>query len=218
MSLRLRAGLSWCLCGGRSVFLDLARDRYFCLPHASDAAFQAWAAGEALSGSALDGLVAHGVLANGEGAGRGPTACSPALRDLAEERPVRAGIRDVIAAAACQLRARASLTRTPVAVLLARLAASRSAKAHDRQPNEARAREVACAFRDVAMGLRAENQCLPRAIAARWMCDWREFDAALMFGVRLDPFAAHSWVQAGDAVIVGDLEQVRLFTPILVVP
>ena len=81
-----------------------------------------------------------------------------------------------------------------------------------------RARAVADAFRAAATVLRAEDQCLPRAIAARWMCDRYKLDAALVFGVRLDPFAAHSWVQVGDAVIVGDLEQVRLFTPILVVP
>jgi hypothetical protein len=218
MSLRLRAGLSWCLCDGRSVFLDLARDRYFCLPHESERIFQAWAAGEAVSMPALDRLVAGGLLAGGEAGSREPAACPPALRDLAEERPGRARALDVAAAAAGQLHARFSLRRTPVAILLARLAAARSAQSHDRHPNEGRAREVARAFRNAAMVLRAEDQCLPRAIAARWLCDRRKLDAALVLGVRLDPFAAHSWVQAGDAVIVGDLEQIRLFTPILVVP
>lgn len=218
MSLRLRAGLSWCLCGERSVFLDLAHDRYFCLPHESDSAFQAWATGEAVCTSALDRLVAGRILATGKGSGRGPAASPPALRDFAEERPGRARSLDVIAAAADQLHARFSLRRTPVAILLARLAATRSAQSHDRHPNEARAWEVARAFRAAAVVLRAEDQCLPRAIAARWLCDRRKLDAALVLGVRLDPFAAHSWVQAGDAVIVGDLEQVRLFTPILVVP
>lgn len=222
MSLRLRAGLSWCPCGGRSVFLDLARDRYFCLPRDSDRAFQAWAAGEAACASALDRLVARGVLAGGEGGSRGPAACPPALRDLAQEPPGRMRALGVMAAAAGQLHARASLRRVPVAILLARIAAARSAKlvgpVRDPVSDEARARAIADAFRAAATVLRAEDQCLPRAIAARWMCDWYKLDAALVFGVRLDPFAAHSWVQACDAVIVGDLEQVRLFTPILVVP
>jgi hypothetical protein len=222
MPLRLRAGLSWCLCGGRSVFLDLARDRYFCLPHADDRAFRAWAAGETPSVPALERLLARGILASGEGAGRGPATCPPALRDLAEARQGRPPAPRVIAAAAGQLRARLSLRRTPVGVLLARIAAARSAqaagRARDPVPDEARARAVAGAFRGAAMVLRAEDQCLPRAVAARWMCDRYRLDAALVLGVRLDPFAAHSWVQAGDAVIVGDLEQVRLFTPILVVP
>lgn len=222
MSLRLRAGLSWCPCGGRSVFLDLARDRYFRLPHDSDCAFQAWVAGEAVSASALDRLVARGVLASGEGAGRGPATCPPALRDLAEERPGRVRALGTLAAAADQLRARISLRRVPVAVLLARIAAARSARAGDHVDDpisyEAEARAVAGAFRAAATVLRVQDQCLPRAIAARWMCDRRKLDAALVLGVRLDPFAAHSWVQAGDAVIVGDLEQARLYTPILVVP
>lgn len=222
MPLRLRAGLSWCLCGGRSVFLDLARDRYFCLPQDSDAAFQAWAAGDALSAPALDRLVVRGVLTSGEGASRGPATCPPALRDLAEESSERAGALGTLAAAAGQLHARFALRRMPVAILLARIAAARRARVghrvHDPISSEACARAVAGAFRAAAMVLRAEDRCFPRAIAARWMCDRRKLDAALVLGVRLDPFAAHSWIQAGDAVIVGDLEQVRLYTPILVVP
>jgi hypothetical protein len=34
----------------------------------------------------------------------------------------------------------------------------------------------------------------------------------------MEPFAAHCWVQWGDAVIVGDLEHSRMFTPILALP
>jgi hypothetical protein len=35
--------------------------------------------------------------------------------------------------------------------------------------------------------------------------------------VRTNPFAAHAWVQIDEEVLVGDFEQVRLFTPILAV-
>jgi hypothetical protein len=31
------------------------------------------------------------------------------------------------------------------------------------------------------------------------------------------PFAAHCWVQLGDAVLIGGYEQARLYTPILVI-
>jgi hypothetical protein len=34
-------------------------------------------------------------------------------------------------------------------------------------------------------------------------------------GVRIEPWAAHSWVQAGEYVLDGTPEQVRFFTPIL---
>jgi len=36
----------------------------------------------------------------------------------------------------------------------------------------------------------------------------------LVFGVRANPFRAHAWVQLEDKVLIGDYEQVRLFTPI----
>jgi hypothetical protein len=38
-----------------------------------------------------------------------------------------------------------------------------------------------------------------------------------VMGVKVDPWAAHSWVQSGEYVLDGTPEQVRFFTPILVV-
>lgn len=217
MSLRLRAGLSWCTWGDRAVFLNLARDRYFVLPDLADSAFRAWAAGAAIPESALDQLVAAGVLVAGEGADRGPASFPPALRDLAGDVPCRSRLVDIASAAAGQLRARHSLRRTPVAILLGRIA-EREGRGSARATEETGLHRVACAFASLTIVLSADDQCLPRALAARRMCDRRGLAAALVLGVRLDPFAAHSWVQAEDAVVVGDLEQVRLFTPILVVP
>jgi len=221
MSLRLRAGLSWCICGDRAVFLDLARDRYFMLPERSDPAYRAWAAGEVAEPSALDRLVSAGILVGGEGDSedprRGPTTCPPARRDLASVASSRTRPGDLASAGIEQLRARLALRRTPVAILLARIAAGCTGRLVS-DPDDSGLRRIAAAFEALTKILRAEDECLPRAIAARWMCDRRNLAATLVLGVRLDPFSAHSWVQAGDAVIVGDLEQVRLFTPVLVVP
>jgi hypothetical protein len=221
MSLRLRAGLSWCICGNRAVFLDLARDRYFMLPERSDPAYRAWAAGEAAEPSALDRLVSAGILVTGkdenEDPGRRPATCLPARRDLASVASGRMPPGDVITAGFGQLHARLSLRRTPVAILLARIAAGCTGRLVP-DPDDSGLRRIATAFEALTKIFRAEDECLPRAIAARRMCDRRNLAATLVLGVRLDPFSAHSWVQAGDAVIVGDLEQVRLFTPILVLP
>jgi len=218
MSLRLRAGLSWCLSGGQSVFLDLARDRYFCLPPETDRAFRRWVAGEAISPVERDRLVAASVLMPGERAGHSATFCPPALRDLGLERSGEVHPLDVMMAAASQLRARFSLWRAPIARLVSHLAAGRPAVPLGPDRAAVGLRCVALAFRAATLLLRAQDQCLPRAIAARRLCARHGLEASLVFGVRLDPFTAHSWVQAGDAVVVGDLEQVRLFTPILVVP
>lgn len=217
MPLRLRAGLSWCICSGRAVFLDLARDRYFVLPEDLDPAFRAWAADGSVSQPWVGRMLSNGLLVEEEGSAQAPATCPPAVRDLAQtERAGALRLTDVVAAGVTQLQARLALCSMPLEQILTRMANRKSAQSPGGcggQPVR-----IANAFRSLAIVLRAEDQCLPRAIATKWMCDRRAFDSALVFGVRLYPFAAHSWVQAGDAVVVGDIEQVQLFTPILVVP
>lgn len=217
MPLVLRPGLSWCLCAEQVVFLDLARDRYFCLPEALGEDFQHWASGEALGHAEQEALVAAGLLEPGEGEPLAATRYQSARRDLAIEHKDIANPVDVLIAAAGQLRARRWLRRRQlldIAASLAQCRAPRQGKPND----ETRLHEIARAFLISAALVRAADQCLPRAIAAYRLCLRHGIDAAMIFGVRLHPFAAHSWVQVGDAVVVGDLEQVRLYAPILVLP
>jgi hypothetical protein len=213
MSLPSHANISWCRCAGQAVFLDLEGDRYFCLPEPLDATFQRWDAGEAIDRDAQAALVAAGVA--GADPTQRPQAVSfpVATRDLAHSGLGRAAW---ISAQAMfgQLRAKHWLRRRPLAkILQERLTPAAPAT---RSPDEASLQAIAGAFVTSAIVLRAADQCLPRAIAAARLCWRRRLDAALILGVRLHPFAAHSWVQSGDAVVVGDLEQVRLYTPILV--
>lgn len=211
----LRADTSWCRCNGQAVFLDLAHDRYFRLTDALDQSFQRWSAGEPITAAELEQLVESGVLARGEGGAMAATIHPPARRDLAHARPHRQTLADIASAVALQLRARYALARMPLARIVAGLEAHHEGRGG--RPDEARLRRVAGAFVASAALLRAHDQCLPRAIAARRLCNRLGQAAALVFGVRIDPFAAHSWVQSGDAVIVGDLETVRLYTPILAI-
>lgn len=216
MSLVLRSGLSWCICTHQAVFLDLPRDRYFCLPETLDGAFRRWAAGELIDPADHELLTGCGVLGPGDGGCTMPVCHPPAIHDLAIDCASRGSIRDVLAAIVGQIRARWWLKRRPLAGIVSRLT-TKPPNASSRAQGETRLRQIAAAFATSAMLLRAADQCLPRAIAAWRLCRRHGQDVALIFGVRLNPFAAHSWVQSGDAVIVGDLEQVRLYTPILVI-
>ncbi len=214
MSLASHTSVSWCRCAGQAVFLDLEGDRYFCLPEPLDAIFQCWAAGEAIDRDAHAALVAAGV-AGADPVQRPQGASFPiATRDLAHAGPGRATWISAQAIAG-QLRAKHWLRRRPLANILRRIPTPAVPAA--RPLDEASLQTIAGAFATSAMILRVADQCLPRAIAAARLCWHRGLDAALILGVRLHPFAAHSWVQSGDAVVVGDLEQVRLYTPILVV-
>jgi hypothetical protein len=214
MSVSLRAGVSWCLCSRHAVFLDLPRDRYFCLPEPLDLIFQRWAADEPPDAAARDALIAAGVAE--PGAGSSPVAADfpTATRDLANG--VQGGsLRTALRAIFGQLQARRWVKRRSLASIMTDIASA--ARRAGRPRDEAVLRRIAGAFATSGMLLRAADQCLPRAIAAARLCRHHGQDVALILGVRLNPFAAHSWVQSGDAVVVGDLEQVRLYTPILVV-
>jgi hypothetical protein len=215
MQLILRAGVSWCICARQAVFLDLTHDRYFCLPEALDRIFQGWVDGKTLDPAACAALMAAGVAEAGSGGLPVAARHSSPTRDLASGTRGRS-VRDVVAAIAGQLFARRRLKRRCLASIVANDLAARAARPHDSR-DETVLRRIAGAFVMSAMLLRAADQCLPRAIAAGRLCQSLGQDSALIFGVRLNPFAAHSWVQSGDAVVVGDLEQVRLYTPILVV-
>lgn len=213
MQLRLRPGLSWCLCNGRAVFLDLAQDRYFCLDEARDALFRQWSAGE-LDGSPVIASQLVDILIAGRGETQ-PVEHVQAAVDLAESgRPVRA--MDVAIAIFTQRQMRRALDRDRLAALVT---PPRGPARSTRSPlNDAALERVAAAFHATAGIVTAVDQCLPRALAAHRMCHRWGAAAALVLGVRLAPFAAHAWVQADDKVVVGDLEQVRLYTPILVAP
>lgn len=60
------------------------------------------------------------------------------------------------------------------------------------------------------------DHCLPRSVwAAHCLLD-RGILPDLIFGVRLNPFSAHCWVQCGETVMNDRLDDVRNYTPILV--
>jgi len=216
----LSEDLSWCVCAGRAVFLDMPRNCYFCLADADDAAFRRWAAGEPVEPvpAALQRLVERGVLVRSEKtAGTLPAYVEPATRDLAVEGAGGARMSAALRAALDQMRIQWMLRRHPIAAIVRR---HHGPVAGWSGPGEAlaEARRIAGVLATTALLLGKADRCLPRALVARALCARRGLASMLVFGVRMEPFAAHCWVQWGDAVIVGDLEQSRMFTPILALP
>jgi hypothetical protein len=219
MRFTLSDGLSWCLCAGRAVFLDLPRDRYFCLPPGDDEAFRSWAANGAkgVPQAALERLAAKAVLSPGKQEHRLPAQIEAATRDLALLAGDRPRLADIGHALVAQLRARRAVRRRPLATSVRHLPHPAADRLAAEQDIAAQAHRIARVFEATALLLRKADQCLPRALAAQALCVRRGIPSALVFGVRLEPFSAHCWVQWEDAVIVGGLEEVRMFTPILVV-
>lgn len=220
MYYRLRDGLSWCLCGEQVVFLDLARDRYFRLSREDDRHFQNWSGKGCPNTESADRLVKARVLVLSESA-TPPAAMTqvpaPSI-DLADEAGPGARWIDVAQALVAQRRAHKLVRRGRLPEALAAIAADPSAATAPNPVADATVRKVAATFASTILGFHKVDQCLPRALAAQAMCRAANVLPTIVFGVRLEPFAAHCWLQWGPAVVVGDLEQARMFTPILAVP
>lgn len=222
MYYRLRDGLSWCLCGGHAVFLDLVHDRYFRLPREDDLLFQRWALSEADDGDRAERLVKARILVASlePSAPQGATSLEPPTSDIADEAGPGARWIDIVKALVAQRGARAIVKRGRLPQLVADLTRASHDPESDMLPSlaEMQIYRTAAAFASPILGFNKVDQCLPRAIAAQAMSRAFGVVPTLVFGVRLEPFAAHCWLQWGAKVVVGDLEQARMFTPILAVP
>jgi hypothetical protein len=218
--MKVRDGISWCLCSGRVVLLDLAADRYFRMAKDLEPALIAFASGErGPMGEPeqlrleLMGLLEEGTAAVLPPAGTGLAA--PA-RDLLDESVDGTGLAAAAGALLAQWRTKRALRRHGVAGLIRRIKLREPALP---SPDPVgRAAAIADAFDRSALIWRKTDRCLPRALALWSRCRADGIAATLVLGVRLDPFSAHSWVQLGEAVLVGDFEQARLHVPILVLP
>ena len=222
MGLMLRPGVSYCEVAGRLMFLDLEADRYFCLGRRAEAAFRAASTGPAAAGEqdeALLSLRQSGLLVSTSdehrlAACRGLAAAEASLlNDLRIGAPVRlkmAVLRDLAAA-------HFALRWQPLNVVLGRLAQQKSRATPRLSPGHATAQEVAAAFDWSSAIVRSHDRCLPRSIAVAHRLARCGISADLVVGVSLNPFAAHSWVQCGSALVNDRPDGVRHFTPILVI-
>lgn len=218
--MRLRSNVHWCDCEGRAVFLDLEADRYFCLSRTANEAFLRLAEGRMgpRDGERLEGMIARGILIE---------SCADSVieRPAFLERPTcdypagstgEVGLLHLAEALAAEIRAVSSLRRKPLREVLA-IAARRGTRAIASANRDRAVRTIIASSNAISLVTRTHNRCLARALAVHSMCRKRGIDPKLVLGVTGHPFAAHCWVQLGTAVLVGGFEQVRLYSPILVV-
>jgi hypothetical protein len=119
MELRLRNGLHHAMADGRTIFLDVDSDRYFCLPPDLDEAFRTFAgnAGKKdADGAQLSCLVQRGILVEGHAQETAPVR--PACRSAMEESSLGPGWVSTGAIAAAFLRERLRLRARPLASIL----------------------------------------------------------------------------------------------------
>lgn len=211
--IRLSSHASFGLVGDRPVFLDLKRDRYLTLEGDAALAFgrirtaQGWSREEDAAR-----LVATGLFETCEQAEPIAPARAPATRAQLElDGSTRAFIRDGLAVWRLLRRVNRELRRRPLLAILAdRLALPPS-------PNAASADEVAALarrFRRARQGAPITPRCLPDSLA---LWDWlraRGATCSIVFGVKLDPFGAHCWVQHGGTALNEAVDRAAEYTPV----
>ncbi len=216
MGYALRDGVSFCEVNAQLIFLDTRADRYFCLDALREAEFRALI--EKPGHQAVPPrLQDAGLLIETPGAGH-VAACPPAYAQASvfdDTQPLRLD-RPLLDALVRLALVRRSLRRGGLGRILHRLrrAKSRLPEFHDSAlPELAR---LARDFERTARLVRSHDQCLSRSIVLTQIALSRGLAADLVIGVRLNPFAAHSWVQAGSHVLNDRMDSVRTYTPVLV--
>lgn len=220
MSLQLRDHVHWCASGGRAVFLDIDADRYFCLPGKVNDAFLRLAARQSTGhdGERLQSLVAQGILVEDDGPGtiRQPPVVQAAVRDLADRTRSSPLFLPLLRQLASEIAAGRRLRTRSFAEIIGGIEHQDQRRPLQPPDPDSVLQAIAGAAWSVSFVTRIHDRCLVRALAVHSICARRGIRPKLVFGVNAHPFAAHCWVQLGDAMLVGGFEQARLYTPILV--
>ncbi|PPU42764.1 lasso peptide biosynthesis B2 protein [Xanthomonas arboricola] len=219
----LRNDLSFCRIGERLVFLDVGNDRYFRLPQALEHSLLAYLAHDPVSDLEIDDLVGRGLLVERAQATAGPQLPVMPVARSAMEMPVtarRPQLLERLEVLALVLSTRLALKRSPLSRVLGSLSAGAQGRGMQQRSLaglEQRLTDAASVFRRARLWVPVEMRCLLDSVALARFLRRRQLDAQLVFGVALDPFSAHCWVQTGDLVLNDTVGNVHAHTPIRVV-
>lgn len=213
MDYHLPSHCSFAALGTRVVFLDLNADRYFLLRGAEASAVLA---ADSRRSDPIERLIARGLLRGGAGEAVRPVdAIAPATGALeASETDGNLPIAELL------------YHRTEAAVLLRfaglqgtlermRRHRRRSlSRGLDRVDERAQAARLARGFAQSRLFMPAARLCVPDSMALARSIWRRGIDADIYFGVRLEPFAAHCWLQHDDLLLSDPLNFVADYTPV----
>ena len=208
--------LSFGLVSGRPVFMDERQDSYFRLEESTEAEFlDLVKSNGTVTASASADLRA--ALGASHGSPRIVLAQPPqACRSLLDEiGPVpKARIRDAVIIARLLRRARTSIAKRPIGEILSGLA--QDARTQRRLDGDIEITAGASRFISGRRLVPYALNCLTDSLALmHWL--GRSPGALLVFGAKLEPFAAHCWVQLGDLLLNDRTDVVAQFRPVRVI-
>ncbi len=206
--------VSSCEIDGQTIFLDVRSNRYLRLTAAT---------GRAVIRGEFETL--HPNLQNrlrslgwsGETRAPAHSRSRPrinAAREQSAEYVLGAPTRRQLASALFSLlAARIALSICSFDLLLCKVERNnRFAKRNPGSPAERS--DLIAAFEYVERTMVGKDRCLLRAIALQRLLAGGGHASTLVFGVRLNPFHAHCWLQDGDLVLNDTIEVIASFQPI----
>lgn len=215
--LNLHSWVHFTFVGDEPVFLDLRRDRYFALDAPAHQAFRRLIAdpAAALSGDDAAALSSSGLFTDAAGRPIAGARVDVPSRTLASASSAQAisALRPLPSVWFSIARAREALRDRPLEELVARVAARRRTASR----SSARLAELASRFMAARPFVPIRPVCLQDSLAMHHWLAARGAFATLVFGVKLDPFGAHCWLQSEDLLLNESADKASLFAPILVV-
>ncbi|WP_070152022.1 lasso peptide biosynthesis B2 protein [Sphingobium phenoxybenzoativorans] len=218
MVLGLRPGVSFCDIDDQLIFLDLEADRYFALAPAAQEAFRMLWHAKSRHDPDADLPPSLPISLLDSNASTHPLPCPSHIpqRSILDRQPGRASPLRLLAALAMLLSARMTIRYRGLSAGIAAIAA-RKARMIEPIADHAALPPIAAAFAKSARFIRTHDQCLSRSMALASCLARHGIAADLVLAVQMRPFAAHSWVQQ-DALLLNDrYENIRSYTPILVI-
>lgn len=225
-ALRLNDDVHLCETGGAYVVLDLAADRYVAVTGESASALRTLLADgvsdqdpeESRTPGALGALVDAGLLVRGADRGR-PLAMSNVLAPdmpLLDGAPVAHG--RIAAGQAWRFLASAHAARRRLRLRPIRDTVE-SVRRHPPDPalDLPLARELTAAFLRLRPLFPMDRRCLFESLALLEFLGRYGLRPHWVFGVRLDPWRAHCWVQHGRRLFNDEVDEVAQYTPIMAV-
>lgn len=210
---RLPEHLGVCEVDGRLVMLDLRRDRYLELDARSAASFRSWRNGLSQDEASLARLLERGMLVPSDRPDvSGWTEHAIPHRSLLDTNlPPLHGTWSLLPELAATLWATRRRLKLGLEVAVGEVRRRKPAAARtDPHPHVAR-------FRAARRLVPVATNCLTDSVALAAFLRRRKIGCDLVFGVKLDPFAAHCWLQTDEAVLNDAADKVAAFTPIMVV-
>lgn len=213
---RLPDHLGVCEVDGRILMLDLRRDRYLELDPGSSSTMRRWRAGcgDLADDPGLLRLIERGMLVPARA--HEPacwTACKVPGKSLIGRAPPpdRSACTVVPEIAVTLWRTRRRLRRAGLEAAVSDIRRRKDiATAGDLLPHLSR-------FKAARRLVPLTPNCLTDSLALATFLSRRGVRSDLVFAVKLDPFAAHCWLQNDDAILNDAADTVATFTPILVV-